>query len=235
MKSKSEFRLTNPFRNFTPLEWIIWISSLSILIITFIVSSQNNYLVMAATLIGVTGLIFLAKGNFFGHICTICFSILYGLSAISFHYYGEFITYVFMTLPMAIISLVTWIKNPYKDTDEVAIGSMSKFKFTLVILLTCGVTIVFFFILRAFNTNNLIFSNISIGTSFLAVALTAFRSPYYAIAYMANDIVLITLWSMASVSNPQYIPYIISFSIFLFQDFYSYISWQKMKKRQDVK
>lgn len=235
MKSKSEFRLNNPFKSFTPLEWTIWIISLSILIITFLISSQSDYIVMAATLIGVTGLIFLAKGNFFGHICTICFSILYGISSISFHYYGEFITYVFMTLPMAVISLITWIKNPYKDTDEVAIGSMNKFKFTLLIFLSCGVTLIFFFILRAFNTNNLIFSTISIATSFLAVALTAFRSPYYAIAYMANDIVLITLWSLASASNPKYIPYIISFSIFLFQDFYSYVSWQKMKKRQEAR
>lgn len=226
----------NPFKNFHKLDWTIWLSSITILLITFIVGGKSDPMVITATLTGVTGLIFIAKGDFWGHICIIIFSLLYGISSLSSHYYGEFITYVFMTLPMAIAALISWIKNPYNDNDrnEVRIGNMTPKKISILVILTCGTAFAFFFILRHFNTANLLFSTISIATSFLAVGLTAFRSPYYAIAYMANDIVLIILWSMASANNPGSVPYIISFSIFLFQDFYGYMSWQKMKKRQKI-
>ena len=34
--------------------------------------------------------------------------------------------------------------------------------------------------------------------------LTIFRSPYYAVAYSFNDIVLIILWVLATIENPAY-------------------------------
>lgn len=50
-----------------------------------------------------------------------------------------------------------------------------------------------YFILRAFNTANIIPGTISVTTSFVAVYLTFRRSPYFALAYAANDVVLIVL------------------------------------------
>ena len=226
-------KLHNPFKKFTKFDYMLWIASLAALLITFLVSGERNALIVAATLIGVTGLIFIAKGDFWGQICTIGFSILYSIVSVSFRYYGEFITYSFMTLPMAIFALISWIRHPHEDSTEVKVGKMTPVKWLVLIGGTVAATIVFYFVLRYFNTNNLVFSTISIATSFLAATLTAFRIPLYAIAYAANDIVLIVLWTLASIADPEYIPMIISFCIFLIQDIYGYISWKRMKIRQE--
>ena len=73
-------------------------------------------------------------------------------------------------------------------------------------LLALVVTVLFYFILKALNTANLFFSTLSITTSFVASYLTFLRSPYYAIGYSANDVVLIILWILASVEDISYLP-----------------------------
>ena len=90
----------------------------------------------------------------------------------------------------------------------------------------------FYYILKAFNTANIFFSTVSIATSFIACYLTFVRSPYYALAYAANDIVLIILWSFAAIENMSYIPMIVCFILFLVNDFYGFVSWRNMYKRQ---
>ena len=100
-------------------------------------------------------------------------------------------------------------------------------------LLTLAVTLVFYFILRYFNTANLIPSTISVTTSFAAVYLTFRRSAYFSLLYAANDIVLIVLWTLASLTDSSYISVLICFVMFLVSDIYGFISWLKMKKRQE--
>lgn len=68
--------------------------------------------------------------------------------------------------------------------------------------------------------------------SFLAVYLTFRRSPYFALAYAANDIALIVLWVLASMSDMKYISVVICFIAFLVNDIYGFISWQRMKYKQ---
>ena len=163
----------------------------------------------------------------------IIFSLLYGIISYSFSYYGEMITYLGMTLPMAIIALISWLKNPYKGKkSEVKINSLDKKEYIFMSGLTLIVTIVFYFILEAFNTTNIIPSTISVTTSFIAVYLTFRRSPYFALAYATNDIVLIVLWVLASIENYTYIPVVFCFIAFLFNDLYGFIYWQKMKEKQ---
>ena len=99
--------------------------------------------------------------------------------------------------------------------------------------LTLAVTAVFFFILRAFNTANLIPSTLSVTTSFAAVYLTFRRNPDFALCYAANDIVLIILWCMASFEDISYISVVVCFCAFLVNDIYGFVSWRKMEKRQN--
>lgn len=94
------------------------------------------------------------------------------------------------------------------------------------------VAAVFYYILVVFDTPNIIFSTISIITSFLAAALTMLRSSYYAVWYAANDIVLIILWVLASMENPAYIPVVVNFGIFFINDMYGYISWKRRERIQ---
>lgn len=218
---------------FSTFEKTLWCASVILITTSFLLFSKDGYITLAASLVGTTALIFNAKGNPIGPLLCIVFSILYGTISFSFSYYGEVITYVAMSAPMSLWALITWIKNPHaKGKAEVKINSVSKKE--IIILLSCVpfITLAFYFILNTFGTANILPSTISVATSFIAVYLTARRSPYFALAYAANDLVLIVLWTLAAIKDISYVSVIVCFVIFLFNDSYSFISWQKRKITQ---
>jgi nicotinamide mononucleotide transporter PnuC len=218
---------------FSKTEIALWTSSVALIIIAFLVFDRENYLTLIASLVGVTSLIFNAKGNPTGQLLMIIFSLLYGIISFSFAYYGEMITYLGMTMPMAIVALISWLRNPYKgNRAEVKVGRMDRTDQIVMWILTFAVTVLFYFILAYFDTANLIPSTLSITTSFIAAYLTFRRSPYFAIAYAANDFVLIILWILAALTDVRYISVVVCFVAFLFNDLYGFISWRNMKKRQ---
>ena len=218
-------------KNLKRYEIFIWLFSIVSILISFFIFENKNYYTLIASLIGVTALIFVAKGDVLGQILTVVFSVFYGYISYKYKYYGELITYMCMTTPIALISIITWIKNPY-DYKEVQVANLNKIKIIGLIISSIIVTIIFYYILRYFNTKNLLVSTISILTSFLAVSLTMFRSKYYALAYALNDIVLIILWILALKDNISYIPMVINFIMFLVNDIYGFINWNIMQKRQ---
>jgi nicotinamide mononucleotide transporter pnuC len=214
-------------------EILLWSCSVLLIIVSFCVFDRRNYLTLASSLIGVTSLIFTAKGNPIGQILMIVFSLLYGYISFVFTYYGEMLTYLCMTMPMAIFALISWLKNPYKENKaEVKVNRLKKGEPVFMWIATAIITLIFYFILSAFQTKNIIPSTISVTTSFLAVYLTFRRNPFYAIGYAANDIVLIVLWILATIENTSYLSVVVCFVTFFANDIYGFISWQKMAKKQ---
>lgn len=220
-------------RYFSKGELLLWILSSVTITVSFLVFDRENHLTLAASLVGVASLVFNAKGNPFGQLLMVIFSVLYGIISYSFSYYGEMITYMGMTGPMALFALVSWLKNPYKGKkSQVKVNSISRKEVWFTVLLTAVVTAVFYFILKYFETANLFFSTLSVTTSFGAVYLTFRRSPYFALIYALNDIVLIILWAYASLSDTTYLSVVICFLMFLINDIYGFVSWLKMEKKQ---
>ena len=220
-------------RYFSKAELMLWCSSVLFILLSFLIFDRQNHLTLTASRLGVTSLVFNAKGNPAGQLLMVIFSILYGIISYSFSYYGEMITYLGMTMPMAMFALVSWLKNPFNGNHvEVEVNTISRLETLLMWFLTAAVTALFYFILRYFDTANLIPSTLSVTTSFLAVYLTFRRSPYFALAYAANDVILIILWTAASIENIRYLSVVVCFVAFLANDIYGYISWQKMKLRQ---
>ncbi len=112
------------------------------------------------------------------------FSLLYGIISYTFSYYGEMITYLGMTMPRAVFSLVSWLRHPYNGKrSEVRIQRIRKKERIFMLTLTLAVTVAFYFLLRYFHTAHLLPSTISVTTSFLAVYLTFRRSPWFSLAY----------------------------------------------------
>ena len=228
--------MKKPLNYFTKFEIGLWTSSVLLILVSFFIFDRENYLTLIASIIGATFLIFNAKGNPIGQFLTIVFSILYGIVSYDFAYYGEMITYLCMTMPMAVFALISWLKNPYeKGKAEVRVNKISRKEIAFLLVLTVIVTIVFYFILEYFNTANILPSTISVTTSFLAVYLTFRRSSYFALAYAMNDLVLIVLWILASITDISYLSVVICFIVFFVNDMYGFISWKQMEKRQKVK
>ncbi len=225
-------KIKNPFKLLSKFEMCLWLTSAAVVLLSFVLSGFSGLSNTICSLIGVTALIFVAKGHVLGMILCIIFAAFYGVISLHFKYYGELITYAGMTLPMDVFALVSWIKNPYKDTHEVKVARMTRRQTALMWVATGVVTVIFYFILEALNTPNIYPSTLSISTSFLAVALTYFRSPYYALAYAANDVVLIVLWTIACFTDTSYIPMVMCFCMFLANDLYGLYNWKRMQKKQ---
>lgn len=225
--------MNNPIKTLTKREWSIWLGSIIIVLISNLATKDFDLLTLVAALTGVTSLIFAAKGNVWGQVLMILFSILYGIISFRFRYWGEMLTYLGMTLPMAVWSTITWIKNPSENNgNEVQIQSLSKKHIVALCISGIIVTAVYYYILKSFNTPNIIFSTISIITSFIAASLTMLRSSYYAVWYAVNDVVLIILWVLASLKDLAYIPVVVNFSIFFMNDMYGFMSWKQRELEQ---
>ena len=222
----------NPFKSLSKFELSLWLTSVVVVSLSYFLTPNKDYLTFLASLIGVTSLIFTAKGYVIGQVLGLIFSIFYGIIAFFFRYYGEMLTYLGMTAPIAVMSIISWIKNPYEKTKEVRIEKLTKKQIVFMSLSSILITIFFYFILKAFNTANLFFSTISVTTSFLACYLMFARNPFYALAYAANDVVLITLWILATIVNTAYLPMIFCFLMFLLNDVYAFFNWRKMEKSQ---
>lgn len=220
---------------FTKGELALWSSSVILIAVSFCVFDRENWLTLAASLVGATALIFCAKGNPAGQALMVVFSILYAIISWSFAYYGEMITYLGMSMPMALVALVTWLKHPYNGKRaQVKINRLKGKEVLILAALSLAVTVAFYFILKAFGTANLIPSTISVTTSFFAVSLAFRRSPLFALAYAANDAVLIVLWILATLEDVSYLSVVICFAMFLANDTYSFINWTRMQKKQSA-
>ncbi len=227
-------KLSSTFKNyFSKGEIALWSCSAALITAIFFVFDKENYMTLAASLIGITSLIFNTKGNPLGQLLMIFFSLLYGVISFAFAYYGEMLTYLGMTMPMAVFALISWLKNPFNGNKaEVEINRISRRESAFMCLLAVIVTVIFYFVLAFFNTANIVPSTISVTTSFIAVYLTFRRSPYHAVGYAANDVVLIVLWALAMLEDISYLSTVVCFTAFLANDIYSFFNWKRIEKKQ---
>jgi len=225
-------KFKNPLADLNRMELILWLSSIIMIVGSFIVMGGSDLLSMVASLIGVTALIFVAKGYVIGQVLTVIFAVFYGIISFFFRYYGEMITYLGMSAPMAVFTIISWLRHPFEGSREVQVNRLSRIQRRWMFFLAAAITAVFFFILKILGNANLAFSTLSVTTSFLAAYLTFFRSPFYALAYAANDIVLIILWVLAAMEDISYLSMVICFSMFFLNDLYGFYNWRRMQRRQ---
>lgn len=215
-------------RYFTPLEWGLWLGSVLAILGAYQAFDRVGWVTLTASLLGVTALIFNAKGNPIGQGLMVVFSFLYGWISLGCAYYGEMITYLGMSMPMAAVALVSWLRHPYQgNRAQVQVNHLRRREILWMLVLAAAVTAGFYFILRAFHTANLPLSTLSVTTSFLAVYLTFRRSPWYAVAYAANDLVLIGLWLLVADYAVA-----VCFAAFFLNDGYGFIRWRQMARCQ---
>lgn len=224
----------NPFSRLNKFERLLWCGSMLLASAAFLISGSSDVLSLIASLTGATALIFVAKGEVLGQILTVVFAVLYAILSWNQRYYGEMITYLGMSAPIAAMSVVSWLRHPYRDSAEVEVHQLTGRQKIVMLVMTAVTTFAFYYILRAFGTASLPMSTVSVATSFLASYLMFFRNPHYALAYAANDLVLIILWVRASVKDPACISVVACFAMFLANDLYGFVNWRRMQVRQAV-
>ncbi|MBR2988728.1 MAG: nicotinamide mononucleotide transporter [Clostridia bacterium] len=228
--------LLRTIKSLTLFEWCLWALSTTVVTLSFALSSAVGIWQFIGSLVGVTSLILVSKGNAIGQLLMIFFCLIYGFISFGESLYGEMITYMGMSLPMAVFSLISWLKNPSAENSiTVKVNTISRREMLFMILGGVVVTVIFYFILSLIDTANIIMSTLSVLTSFIPAYLTFRRSPYFALGYVFNDIVVIVIWVVASIPNPSNWAFVACFSAFLLNDTYSFINWKRLEKSQKEK
>lgn len=224
------------FKDWTLFEILFLFISLITITICFFLGENKNIFSLIASLIGVITVLCGAKGLVIAPMINIAYNIIYILLSYSQKYYGEVIIYLFLMMPINIMTIISWLKNKSKENENiVTVNKLSKKEYIYLSIITIISTIGFYFLLKILNTNELIISTISLITSIIASYLMFRRCSNYAIAYIINDIILITLWTLTIKNNGfTYLPMIITFIVFFINDIYGFINWKTREKKQTI-
>jgi len=222
------------FKDWNKFEkWFLFLGILANCIATYLF--KGTWIDFTYTLLYFTGAILLAKGKVINYIITFIATFFYAYVSYKNGYYGEIIITFGMTLPLCIYGFVNWLKNLY-NKDTVKIKDMSKKELTILLLSQCILVFGYYFLLKAFNTNNLIVSSLSLVSSVLATYCTARRSENGFIFFILNDLILMTLWFIPVIQgNLSVIPILISPCLLFINDCYGVYNWKKLKKEQGGK
>lgn len=169
MKKIEELR-----RYFTKGERALWFGSVFVIIAAFYFFDRSNYFTLFASLLGSHIPHFLTQREIrsVNFLCSFQ-PALRNHFIFTFSYYGEMLTYVGMTMPMAVFALISWLKNRLTGTRmEVSVNHLARTEWRFMYLAAILVTALFYFILGYFQTANLVPSTLSVTTSFIAVYLT---------------------------------------------------------------
>ena len=188
------------------------------------------------TITYLTTAILMSKGKVESYFIGIISVFFYGIVSYNQGYYGELLITIFLTFPMMIIGIVSWLKHQDKDEDVVIISSLSKKEIVFAFSSQLILFWVYYFLLKAFNTDLLMISSLSIVTSVLATYFEARRSELSLFCYVANDLILITLWIIPIINGvTSLISVLIGPMLLLVNDIYGSYNWKRLKDIQKVK
>lgn len=208
--------------------------SLFIILICYLLNHDKNMLSLIVSLLGIFTVICGAKGLIIAPFINIIYNVLYIFISFSQNFYGEVLIYIFLMIPLNIITIISWLKNRSNENKNIVkVNKISKKEYSILIIVTIGILFSFYLLLKSLNTSALIISTFSLADSLIASYLLFRRSSNYAIAFIINDIILILLW-LTTLTNGKiiHLPIVITFMIFLINDIYGLIIWKKREKLQ---
>lgn len=188
------------------------------------------------TITYLTTAILMSKGKVESYFIGIISVFFYGIVSYNQGYYGELLITIFLTFPMMIIGIISWLKHQDKDEDVVIISSLPKKEIVFAFSSQLILFWVYYFLLKAFNTDLLMISSLSIVTSVLATYFEARRSELSLFCYVANDLILITLWMIPIINGvTSLISVLIGPMLLLVNDIYGSYNWKRLKDIQKGK
>lgn len=224
---KEFFKKLNWFERIFPIVAII------IVIISFVVGTEKNWLSFVSSLVGIVAFFCVAKGFFIAPFLCITQSVLYLILSISQKFYGEIILAAIYIIS-AIITIITWLRNRNKeDKSYVQVNKIKPFEYYLVLPLFAVVGVGCYFMLKAFDTNELLTSTLSMVASLISCYLLIRRSSYYSVGYIANDVIVVVLWCL-TIKNVGlvFLPTILGYALYFINDVYGLVNWKIMEKKQ---
>ncbi|MCI8617820.1 MAG: nicotinamide mononucleotide transporter [Clostridia bacterium] len=220
------------FNDWNKFEKLFLICGLLVSVISAIIFNGTVIDTLYTSLYLITALL-MSKGKVECYFVGFVSVFFYGIVSYNQGYYGELIITIFLTFPIMIIGIISWLRHQDKEEDTVIISSLSKKEITIVLLSQLILFWIYYFILKVFNTDLLEISTISVVTSVLASYFEARRSELSLFCYVANDLVIITLWLVPIINGQtQLISVLVGPILLLINDIYGSYNWGKLKKKQ---
>ena len=218
------------FKNWNLYEKLyLTIGIISTIIVTLI--TKSSIISMLYVITYITNALLSSKGKPECYIFGFTGIIFYGYLSYQQKYFGELIIILFMSIPVMIMGVISWLKN--KDDESIIINTLSKKEIILVILSQVIMFFLYYYILKLFNTSMLVTSTLSIIMSLLALYFGSRRSEICYYFYILNDIVGIALWIMPILNGEKAMFSVLFGPILLFvNDIYGIYNWKKLKKKQ---
>ena len=157
---------------------------------------------------------------------------LYFVNCLFNKFYGEIIFCVCISIPLCLLTVVSWMKN--RRGQEVKINKKIGWKEWLILVLvlaasTSGV----YFLLRHFNTANLIVSTICSVLNVLASYLQMRRSEFSFFVFAVTSVVTLILWATTVLQGAlQNIPFIVNYVVLITVDCFGVFNWIGLKQVQ---
>ena len=219
------------FKSWTIFEKLfLLLGTIFAFILTFLF--KGTWIDLGYTLLYFWTALLLAKGKYSCYIIGIISTFFYAFVSFSNSYYGEVIIAMCCTLPLMILGLINWLKHQ-DNTNTVIIKEVTKKELIMIILSQIIMSFGYYYVLKIFNTNNLIISTISISMSIIATYLTARRSDYGFMGFIIDDVILIALWIIPVIKGDlNLIPVLLCPILLFINDIYVVYNWRKIKEKQ---
>ena len=224
--------MKNILKNWTKLENSLLFGSIIIVSLIGIIY-KSDLLTMSCSIVGIITALLLAKGKNLGQFFGVLITLLYSVVSFKNKFYGEVIIYIFLMLPMYIVGIISWIKHQNKATNSVEINKITNREWIIIFIVTVIIFIAVYFLLKIFNTSEILVSTFSVIASLFAVYLQIRRSRFSFYFYVINDLILIILWGIPVVKgNFLLLPMLFNPIINLINDSYGIINWRNLEKIQ---
>lgn len=227
--------IKNYFKDWTKFELTFLICGLTVSILSSIIFNGNIIDTLYTSLYLITALL-MSKGKVECYFVGFISVFFYGIVSFNQGYYGELIITAFLTFPIMIIGIVSWLRHQDKEDDVVIINLLPKREIFIALVSQLVLFWIYYFLLKAFNTDLLVLSSISVVTSVLASYFEARRSELSLFCYIANDLVIITLWIIPIIAGQtDLIPVLVGPILLLINDIYGSYNWRRLKEIQKQK
>ena len=227
---KKDVNIKKLFYNWTKFEILLLVISIISVGVTGILCN-SSILTQLCSITGILCAITQAKGKVISQFIGLVIVILYSILSFQNKFYGEVIIYMFIMLPLFISGIISWIKNLNKETNTVNENTLHKKEWIILTIVSIILFVILYYLLKYFNTNQLLVSTLSLITSLFATYLVARRSKYGFLFYIGNDIILFILWGGQIIKgNFALIPILVNPIINFINDSYAWKTWNKREK-----
>ena len=218
-------------KDWSKLEKILLFGSITTISLVSIIFKSDLLHTICSILIIISTLL-VAKGKNLGNIVGIIATIIYSIVSYINRFYGEVIICLVLIIPFYTAGIISWAKHKNEETNTVKIDKISKKEWLLILIVGIITFIAIYYLLKYFNTNELLVSTISVINSLFATYLQVRRSKYCFCFYILNDFTLLILWGIPVIlGNLLVLPMIFEPIVNLINDLYGFQSWNKLENK----